>query len=40
MMHFKGGDIDAKLAELVGPADVMIDDLLWWTDALKMKKGS
>ncbi len=38
MLHFKGGDINAGLAQLVGPADVMIDDLLWWTEALKMKR--
>jgi NAD(P)H-dependent FMN reductase len=33
--HFQGGDVDAKLAELSGPAGIMIDDLLWWTAALK-----
>jgi NAD(P)H-dependent FMN reductase len=33
--HFKGGDVDAGLAELAGPAGTMIDDLLWWTTALK-----
>jgi len=38
MMHFKGSDINAGLANLIGPADAMIDDLLWWTDALKMKR--
>ena len=38
MMHFKGGDINAGLEKLVEPADVMIDDLLWWTEALKMKR--
>ena len=38
MMHFKGGDINAGLAKLVGPADAMIDDLLWWTEALRMKR--
>jgi NAD(P)H-dependent FMN reductase len=33
--HFQGGDVDAGLAELAKPAATMIDDLLWWTDALK-----
>ena len=33
--HFQGGDVDAGLAELEAPAKVMIDDLLWWTAALK-----
>jgi NAD(P)H-dependent FMN reductase len=33
--HFQGGDVDKGLAELETPAKVMIDDLLWWTSALK-----
>ena len=33
--HFQGGDVDAGLAELETPAKAMIDDLLWWTSALK-----
>jgi NAD(P)H-dependent FMN reductase len=33
--HFQGGNVDAGLAELEGPAGIMIDDLLWWTVALK-----
>jgi NAD(P)H-dependent FMN reductase len=33
--HFQGGDVDAGLAELDQQANVMIDDLLWWTAALK-----
>lgn len=33
--HFQGGDVDAGLAELDGPAGIMIDDLLWWAAALK-----
>ena len=33
--HFQGGDVDAGLAELEASAKVMIDDLLWWTVALK-----
>src|SRR5439155_1680581 len=35
MAHFQGGDVDKGLAELETPARVMIDDLLWWTSALK-----
>src|ERR1700686_520133 len=33
--HYQGGDVDAGLAELEVPAKTMIDDLLWWTAALK-----
>ena len=33
--HFQGGDVDKGLAELEKQANVMIDDLLWWTVALK-----
>jgi NAD(P)H-dependent FMN reductase len=33
--HFQGGDVDKGLAELEASAKVMIDDLLWWTTALK-----
>src|SRR5438874_6444351 len=33
--HYQGGDVDAGLAELGAPADAMIDDLFWWTAALK-----
>ena len=33
--HYQGGDVDAGLAELGEPAGAMIDDLLWWTAALK-----
>jgi NAD(P)H-dependent FMN reductase len=33
--HFQGGDVDAGLAELDGISEAMIDDLLWWTAALK-----
>jgi NAD(P)H-dependent FMN reductase len=35
MAHFQGGDVAKGLAELEKPAQVMIDDLLWWTSALK-----
>ena len=33
--HFQGGDVDKGLAELEKQANAMIDDLLWWTTALK-----
>jgi len=40
MAHFQGGDVDKGLAELEKPAQVMIDDMLWWTSALKTaRKG-
>jgi hypothetical protein len=35
MAHFQGGDVDKGLAELEVSAKKMIDDLLWWTKALK-----
>src|SRR5712672_4096241 len=35
MAHFQGGDVDKGLAELEASAKMMIDDLLWWTTALK-----
>lgn len=37
--HFQGGDVNAGLAELAEPAAKMIDDLLWWTAALKTARG-
>ena len=37
--HFKGGDVEAGLAELEAPANAMIDDLLWWTLALKKARA-
>ena len=38
--HFQGGDVDAGLAELEEPAKTMIDDLLWWTEALKAARST
>jgi NAD(P)H-dependent FMN reductase len=38
--HFQGGDVDAGLAELEASARSMIDDLLWWTAALKTARES
>jgi NAD(P)H-dependent FMN reductase len=33
--HYQGGDVDKGLAEIGKQAEKMIDDLLWWTTALK-----
>jgi NAD(P)H-dependent FMN reductase len=38
--HYKGGDVDAELAELEDRAGAMIDDLLWWTEALKAARAA
>ncbi len=40
LAHYKGGDVDAGLAELEAPATKLIDDLLWWTAALKTARAS
>ena len=37
--HYRGGDVDAGLAELRESAEAMIDDLLWWTAALKTARA-
>jgi len=38
--HYQGGDVDAGLAELGKPAQAMIEELLWWTAALKTARAS
>jgi NAD(P)H-dependent FMN reductase len=38
--HFQGGDVEAGLAELEAAAKIMIDDLLWWTAALKSARAA
>jgi len=38
--HYQGGDVEAGLAELDARAEAMIDDLLWWTAALKTARAS
>src|SRR5438309_7150366 len=38
--HFRGGDVDKGLAELETQAQRMIDDLLWWTMALKTARNA
>jgi NAD(P)H-dependent FMN reductase len=37
--HFQGGDVNAGLAELDGQAGILINDLVWWTEALKVARG-
>ena len=38
--HYQGGDVDAGLAQLEAAAGRLIDDLLWWTAALKAARQS
>ena len=38
--HFRGDDVSAGLAEVDGQAAEMIDDLLWWTGALKNARAN
>jgi NAD(P)H-dependent FMN reductase len=38
--HFQGGDVNKGLAELETQAQRMIDDLLWWTMALKTARNA
>src|SRR4030088_1533753 len=38
--HYQGGDVDAGLPELAAPAGAMIDDLMWWSTALKRARAS
>jgi len=38
--HFQGGEVEKGLAELDKHADAMIDDLIWWTAALKAARES
>jgi NAD(P)H-dependent FMN reductase len=40
LAHYADGDVEAGLAELTAPADKMIDDLLWWTAALKAARAT
>jgi NAD(P)H-dependent FMN reductase len=37
--HFQGGDVDKGLRELDQSAATMIDDLVWWTAALKASRN-
>jgi hypothetical protein len=38
--HYTGGDVEAGLGELEAIAVNLIDDLLWWTAALKTARAS
>jgi NAD(P)H-dependent FMN reductase len=38
--HYQGGNVEAGLAELDALAGAMIEDLLWWTAALKHARAS
>jgi NAD(P)H-dependent FMN reductase len=35
MVHYQGGDVAAELAKFDDAASVLVDNLLWWTAALK-----
>src|ERR1700692_4604361 len=37
--HYQGGDVEAGLAELKAAAETLINDLLWWTAALKTARA-
>jgi NAD(P)H-dependent FMN reductase len=37
--HFQGDNVDRGLAEFDGSAGTMIDDLLWWTAALRAARS-
>jgi NAD(P)H-dependent FMN reductase len=38
--HYQGGDVDGGLSELDPIADMMLNDLLWWTAALKTPRAA
>ena len=38
--HFQGKDVSPGLKELEAAAKTMIDDLLWWTEALKSARAA
>jgi NAD(P)H-dependent FMN reductase len=40
MAHYQGGDVEKGLAELGPRANAMMDDLLWWTLALKAARAT
>jgi NAD(P)H-dependent FMN reductase len=37
--HFNGDEIEPQLEEFAGSAALLIDDLLWWTTALKAARS-
>jgi NAD(P)H-dependent FMN reductase len=38
--HFQGGDVEAGLVQIEAAGKTMIDDLLWWTGALKAARAA
>lgn len=38
--HFHGAPMGPGWAELEGPASAMLDDLLWWTETLSLRRGN
>jgi NAD(P)H-dependent FMN reductase len=39
MAHFQGGDVDKELTNSDAAAGLMLDDLLWWTEALTVARA-
>src|SRR5438034_1918902 len=39
LAHFRGGDVAGGLDELEGRANMMLDELLWWTTALRSARA-
>jgi len=37
--RFQGGNVEAGLTELTDSGNQMIDELLWWTNALKAARA-
>ncbi len=40
LSHMQGKEVSAALKELESPAKAMIDDLLWWTEALRSARAA
>jgi NAD(P)H-dependent FMN reductase len=40
MAHYQGGDVEAGLSQLDAQATATINDLLWWTAALKTARAA
>src|SRR5258708_18116424 len=40
LAHYQGVDVSKGLAEVDRPANALIDDLLWWTAALKAARAA
>jgi hypothetical protein len=39
MAHFQNGDVETALKNSDANAELMIEDLLWWTEALKAARA-